>query len=321
MSLTQEGLISGTPSGAGTFSFTIGIVSDTLCLGQSRSYTLAVDCPSVTVLPDSLPLGESNVVYSVTLTGAGGNEPYTFAVTGGSLPVGMTLTPDGELTGAPLSGSSGFVVTATDDSGCEGSREYSLQVVLPDPSILTTNLATAVVGQTYSQALAATGGTPPYLFLVNGGALPSGINLSTAGELAGTPVTEGSYPFSVAVLDRDGNNGVRDFVMTVLPPGSDDWWGAAALGDGWQWLNWFGYFNTNPATWIFHLQHAWLYPFGTNPSSLVFWDNGMQAFWWTSPTVYPYVYRFSDGAWLYYLRNSNNPRWFYNYTTEAWEQQ
>jgi hypothetical protein len=111
------------------------------------------------------------------------------------------------------------------------------------------------------------------------------------------------------------------FLNTVfsLWHGQGLWHEAVDLGNGWKWVNWFGYLNTNYDPWIYHEDHGWLYPFGTSTADLVFWDPQMNAFWWTTQTQYPYVYRFSDGAWLYYQVGSSDPRWFYNYSQGAWE--
>jgi hypothetical protein len=101
---------------------------------------------------------------------------------------------------------------------------------------------------------------------------------------------------------------------------SHAWWGATELTGGWYWLEWFEFFNVNFDPWIYHEQHEWLFPFSTDdPADIVFYDDAMQAFWWTSSTVYPFVYRFSDGAWLFYEKGSSNPRWFYNFSTQQWE--
>ena len=104
------------------------------------------------------------------------------------------------------------------------------------------------------------------------------------------------------------------------PPGPGGLWDKATdLGNGWKWLDWFGYLNLNNSPWIYHQEHHWLYPFGQSTASIVFWDPAMNAFWWTGAALYPFCYRFSDGAWLWYQKDSVNPRWFYNYKTSKWE--
>ena len=114
------------------------------------------------------------------------------------------------------------------------------------------------------------------------------------------------------------------FVVALIMMGSVRaeaglWDDATDLGDGWRELSWFGVFNIDSDPWIFHTEHEWLYAFGTVTSDITFWDEAMQAYWWTSDTQYPFAYRFSDEAWLFYQVGSINPRWFYNYSTEAWE--
>ncbi len=52
----------------------------------------------------------------------------------------------------------------------------------------------------------------------------------------------------------------------------------------------------------------------------MFWDDEMQAFWWTSASVYPFVFRFSDREWLWYLVGSVGPRWFVILSSDVWEQ-
>jgi uncharacterized repeat protein (TIGR01451 family) len=70
------------------------------------------------------------------------------------------------------------------------------------------------VGGAYSDTLTATGGTTPYTWSVNAGTLPPGLSLSSAGVLAGTPTTAGSYPFTVNVVDA--NNGIATASITLV---------------------------------------------------------------------------------------------------------
>lgn len=82
---------------------------------------------AVNVNPSTLPTGTQGVLYDQSLTGSGGNGPYTFAVTGGALPPGITLDgTSGQLTGTPSAqGVYSFTVTATDVSSATGSRDVS----------------------------------------------------------------------------------------------------------------------------------------------------------------------------------------------------
>ena len=97
------------------------------------------------------------------------------------------------------------------------------------------------------------------------------------------------------------------------------WRGAVELDGGWEWLSWFGYFNTTYAPWIWHQTLGWLYPYGNSTDSVWFWDQAMNGFWWTNRAIYPYLYRAGDGAWLFYVEGSSNPQWFFNFQTSKWE--
>ena len=98
---------------------------------------------------------------------------------------------------------------------------------------------------------------------------------------------------------------------------------SADTGANWRWFDWLGYFNIGADPWIYHMQHGWLYVFPsvTDTDSVYFWDNSMQSVLWTSQSVYPSMYRFSDSTWIWYQKDSSNPRWFNKLATGEWEQQ
>jgi len=61
----------------------------------------------------------------------------------------------------------------------------------------------AAIGVPYSHSLTASDGSPPYSFMLTGGALPAGLSLDPqTGEISGTPTgPAGDYPFQVTVLE------------------------------------------------------------------------------------------------------------------------
>ncbi len=130
LTLSQGGQISGTPVAAGTYNFTITATAANLCTG-SRSYTLVINCLGLTVNPAvaALPAGTVGTPYSRTFTAVGGAAPYTFSVTSGILPGGLSLSPGGVLTGSPLAnGVFSFTVRARDVNNCEGSQTYTVTI-------------------------------------------------------------------------------------------------------------------------------------------------------------------------------------------------
>ena len=222
ITLSTSGALSGTPTAGGSFTFTITAADGNGNTG-ARGYTLTVAAPTIAVAPATLPAGASGVAYNQTLTASGGTAPYSYAVTAGALPAGITLASNGTLSGTPTaSGSFTFTATATDSStGADpygGSRSYTLSIDAPTIAVSPAALANATVGAAYSQAITASGGSGSYSFAVTAGALPAGLVLATNGTLSGTPTAGGSFTFTVTATDGTGNTGARGYTLTVAAP-------------------------------------------------------------------------------------------------------
>ncbi len=92
-------------------------------------YTLTSSCPTVALSPSTLLGGTVGVPYSQTITASGGTSPYSFAVSGGNLPAGLSLSSAGLLTGTPTAaGTYSFSVQAEDADGCTSTQSYTLAV-------------------------------------------------------------------------------------------------------------------------------------------------------------------------------------------------
>ena len=77
-------------------------------------------------------------------------------------------------------------------------------------------LPSAITAQAYSQNFSTTGGVAPYRYAVTAGALPTGLTLSTAGVLSGTPTQGGAFTFTVSATDRFGRQASEQVHITVL---------------------------------------------------------------------------------------------------------
>jgi hypothetical protein len=130
------GAITGSPTTAGTFTFTITARDANGCTG-SRQYEVTIaspGCPAITLTPTTLPPGTTFAPYSQQITASGGTSPYVFSIAAGTLPSGLGLTPSGLIAGAPQQpGLFNVTIRATDANGCQGSRVYSLAILPPLP--------------------------------------------------------------------------------------------------------------------------------------------------------------------------------------------
>ncbi|PLP99496.1 autotransporter domain-containing protein [Cupriavidus pauculus] len=203
--------ISGTATSAGTVSFTVMAIDSSGGNGPysvTQSYTLTAMAPTVTVAPATVTNPSVGIAYSQTMAANGGAGPYTYAVTAGGLPAGLTLSSGGTISGTPTAGGTYvFTITARDNNGFTGARAYTMTLGAPTIAIRPATWPAATVGAAYTQTVSASGGTGPYSFTVTSGTLPAGLTLSTAGAISGTPTAGGTYNFTVTATDSTGGAG------------------------------------------------------------------------------------------------------------------
>jgi len=219
---TSTGAISGTPTGAGTFSFTIQ-ATDANSFTGSRAYSVTVGAPTLILTPATLPAPAAEVAYSTALTASGGTAPYSYAVISGALPAGLSLnSATGVLSGTPTqSGSFSVTIGATDNSTGTGapfsaSHSYTLVVGAPTVTLIPAGALTAgKVNVAYSQQFTASGGVGPYAYTVSTGSLPAGLTLSGSGLLSGTPTAYGSFGFTVVATDAHSFTGQTAVTLAV----------------------------------------------------------------------------------------------------------
>ncbi|MCX6971145.1 MAG: BACON domain-containing carbohydrate-binding protein [Verrucomicrobia bacterium] len=170
----------------------------------------------------SLPNGTVNAAYSQSLQRSGGESPFTWTVTGGSLPAGLTLSTGGVISGTPTTqGTSNFTVTVTDLTTATASRALSITVDLEPaipPTITSVSLLGGTQGFAYSQSLASTGGVAPLTWTVSSGTLPAGLTLNSAGVISGNPSSTGTSNFTVLVTDSLNATDTQVFSLVISAP-------------------------------------------------------------------------------------------------------
>ncbi len=228
LTLASDGTLSGTATAAGTFNFTATATDSSTGTGPfsvGSAVTLVVDAPTILVAPATLPNGTFNTAYSQTVTASGGTAPYSYAVTTGTLPNGLSLSSTGVLSGTPTqAGDFPITVTATDSTTGTaapygGSQSYTLHIDGPVITVAPATVPSATVGAAYSQTLSASGGTGPYTFAATG-SLPPGLTLGAGGTLSGTPTTAGDFSFTATATDADsftGNQAYTVHVTAIVP--------------------------------------------------------------------------------------------------------
>jgi len=210
-----KGQISGTPTTAGTYPFTIQ-VTDFVKGTATKAYTITIG-PLLTITTLSLPGGALTQPYSQTLATINGTAPFVWTVSSGTPPPGLQLNGlTGAITGTPTSlGTFPFTVQVTDANSAIATRSFSITIA--NPLAITSGDFSANVLTAVSQTLAATGGTPPYTW--SSGTLPTGLQLSTTGVISGTPAAGGTSAVLFTVTDVNGLTGTKTINITIaLPP-------------------------------------------------------------------------------------------------------
>ena len=172
---------------------------------------------------DELPGGTVGTAYSATITASGGTPPYTFRVTAVHYLPDLRQVGRSNLRDAHDPGTSPFTVTVTDSSNPVLTGTATCQ--LRFRAALTHHQSAHAAGSHRERALQlsthATGGTPPYTWTLQAGStLPTGLSLSTAGAISGTPTTPVTGAmFTIGVTDASNpqQSASQTFTLTVAP--------------------------------------------------------------------------------------------------------
>ncbi|MGY3582410.1 hypothetical protein ACVIGB_000666 [Bradyrhizobium sp. USDA 4341] len=210
--LSSSGDISGVPSTVGSFTGIKVQVADGS--GHSASSdTFSINVTDANPLTISWAPQTTWIVgdaFSAVPTASGGNAAsYTWSVQN-ALPTGAAQSPaNGALSGTLTSTGTfaGVTVTVTDGFRTATSKPATF-TVLGGLSLSGTPLAQGEESQPYSSQFAASGGSVPYTYSIQSGALPAGLAINpTSGLISGTPIvgSAGTYPnIIVKVSDTAG---------------------------------------------------------------------------------------------------------------------
>lgn len=218
----NTGSLIGTPTATGSSAVVVQL-TDSKSQTAQKTLTIAVNAPpvpAVEITTSLIPQATRGVPLNQQLIATGGKPPYTWAVTAGGLPAGLSLAATGMISGTPTAnGVSNFSATATDAESSAASKPFAITVVPPPLSLATVPALDGLKGSSFTYQLLATGGTPPYTWSVTAGALPAGLNLNSAtGVISGLPTAAGLFTVGVTVRDQASVSMTTTIQIKLIDP-------------------------------------------------------------------------------------------------------
>jgi hypothetical protein len=215
LALSSTGLLSGTATTPGDYSFKITATSG----GRSDTQTYSMSVVAKLQLTAKQTAGEVGLPFQVTPQATGGKPGYTFSVDG-ALPDGLTLdAATGAITGTPTAASNATLkLTVKDTLGLTTTMDLPVNVA--DRLLVSKRpLPGGKVGRTYRATLRATGGVAPRTWRILGGRpglLPNGLRLNArTGQISGTPNKAGTFRLRIQVTDRLGAHSALGVIIKV----------------------------------------------------------------------------------------------------------
>ncbi len=208
----STGKITGTPTKAGSYSFTVSATDKNKVVG-TKAFTVKI---TTTTVSGTLPNGVVKAAYTGTLTASGGTAPYTWSISKGTLPTGLTLNKStGKITGTPTkAGSYSFTVSATDKNKVVGTKAFTVKITAP---AISGSFPNGIINTAYSGSATVSGGKAPYTW-TKSGKIPTGLTYKASGAkvtLTGKPTKAGNYTFTLTAKDASGNSVSKGFTVKV----------------------------------------------------------------------------------------------------------
>ena len=217
---TTTGALSGVPSAAGAFQFTVD-VSDSLARKASKQFSSWWPRRWDFIGAAVARRRRRAVAYSQSLAATGGTPPYLWSITAGGLPAGLSLsTPEQPpSSGRPTLGRKLHVHgrRSSDNNSVTASKQFTLAVTSNLTITTASPLPDARAGSPYARSLIATGGVAALRLDVDAGiaAARAGTRPGQATRLRGRRSANGTFAFTLQVADTSGGSATRDYTLAV----------------------------------------------------------------------------------------------------------
>jgi hypothetical protein len=216
---SSTGVISGTPSIAGTYPVTV-TVTDNAGYSADTSFTWTITNTVSVTNPGSQTSVSGSPITPLAIQASDSLSTATLTYSdGGTLPAGLSIDPDsGVISGSPTTAGSGPVtITVTDSASFAAQVTFTWSVTnivsVPTPGNQSDPSGTAIAPVAVTASDSSSGATLTYS---GGSSLPDGLSLNTtSGTISGTPTTAGSYPVVIPATDNAGYSGSTSFTWLV----------------------------------------------------------------------------------------------------------
>lgn len=237
ITISDSGLITGTPTQSGTFTLKVKVESHD-SQSESISFQMSVS-QGLNVAPISdVTVKQDHAITAIQVSVSGGSGTYRYSISGA--PSGIEINSStGRITGTPTESGAftiGVQVQETPGGGAggaaapiTGSRSFTMTVNAPASKPVSSALTVANIDDitvkisavtnsaiTPIQVSASEGQTPYTYSLSSNPATGSGLSInSNSGQITGTPTQTGTFTLTVTVIDNASTTATNSFSMAV----------------------------------------------------------------------------------------------------------